>query len=176
MFFYFIGYFSTNLGLRVLDILPHTKSFYSKMHCTPMVFVIVVFLEILTFWPWSALQVGMKKNPKILCSGLQKKKKIVFLSAAAFRIAFTTGFLGEFDFLYCLSGIWPVPLGFDKSVVIRDGGGQRGLSVHLLIDPAVVNWPPLTAPCGAQASTCRDVKEKHLAFLWFSLEALGTRG
>lgn len=41
MFFYFIGYFSTNLGLRVLDILPHTKSFYSKMHCTAMVFVIV---------------------------------------------------------------------------------------------------------------------------------------
>lgn len=30
MFFYFIGYFYTNLGLRVLEIFPYTKSFYSK--------------------------------------------------------------------------------------------------------------------------------------------------
>lgn len=107
----------------------------------------------------------MKKNPKVLCLGLQKK--IVFPSATAFRIAFTSGFLGEFDFLYCLYRIWPIPLGFDKSVVITDGGGQRGLSADLLIDPSVVNWPALTEartpPRGVQASECRDVKEKHLA-------------
>lgn len=68
----------------------------------------------------------VKKYPKVLCWGRQKK--IVFLLCHCFQNCFYKRPLGRIWFSPLSVQAWPVPLGFDKSVLITDSRGRRGWS------------------------------------------------
>lgn len=90
----------------------------------------------------------VKKYPKVLCWGRQKK--IVFPLCHCFQNCFYKRPLGRIWFSPLSVQAWPVPLGFDKSVVITDRRGWLGWSA--------LSWLPWmqqpAACCGMWGAGC----------------------